>query len=245
MTEPRSVLSWLISVAPPWLAVVLVTHVYFCAVSPFLGVVSVFLVLSDLGSCSWSIYGSCSAFLMGGSRISSQPPALNSHSSRVALSCIGVVWSLTLGLPGEENHLSRQGMNLSVIMVFRDNLSLIVFYDNLFLLSFYDNPFVPSGVFLDNPFVPSGVFRDNPFVLSSVFRDNRLVSSVIIRLVSSVTIRLVSSMTIGLFRLVFSMNFVYYLPLQSFMSSSEDSLLLSCVAVRCLTLSSSVFFYSL
>ncbi|GMY31181.1 hypothetical protein FCV25MIE_30239 [Fagus crenata] len=76
--------SWLISVAPPWLAVVLVTHVYLCAVLPFLGVVSVFLVLSDLGSCSWSIYGSCSAFLMGGSRISSQPPALNSHSSRLA-----------------------------------------------------------------------------------------------------------------------------------------------------------------
>ena len=38
---------------------------------------------------------------------------------------------------------------------------------------------------------------------------------------------------------------IYYLPWQSFMSSSEDSLLLSCVAVRCLTLSSSVFFYSL
>ncbi|GMY30533.1 hypothetical protein FCV25MIE_25775 [Fagus crenata] len=57
--------SWLISVAPPWLAVVLVTHVYFCAVSPFLGVVSVFLVLSDLGSCSWSIYGSCCCFSDG------------------------------------------------------------------------------------------------------------------------------------------------------------------------------------
>jgi hypothetical protein len=69
--------SWLISVAPPWLAVVLVTHVYFCAVSPFLGVVSVFLVLG--ASTALAL-----AFLMGGSRISSQPPALDSRSSRLA-----------------------------------------------------------------------------------------------------------------------------------------------------------------
>ena len=130
-------------------------------------------------------------------------------------------------------------MNLSVIVVFHDNLSLIVFHDNL------------SSVFCDNSSVPFGVFRDN-----------RLVSSVTIRLfylVSSVTIRLfclVSSVTIHLFRLVFSVTIVwcllwqsvcsiYYLPWQSFMSSSEDNLLLSCVAVCCLTLSSSVFFYSL
>jgi hypothetical protein len=52
-------------------------------------------------------------------------------------------------------------------------------------------------------------------------------------LLSFVTIRLVFSVTIRLFRLV------------SFMSSSEDSILLSFMAVRCLTLSSSVFFYSL
>ena len=44
-------------VALRWLAVILVTHVYFCTISPFLGVVSVFLVLVliDLGSCSQSI----------------------------------------------------------------------------------------------------------------------------------------------------------------------------------------------
>uniref|UniRef100_A0A2N9GIU5 Uncharacterized protein n=1 Tax=Fagus sylvatica TaxID=28930 RepID=A0A2N9GIU5_FAGSY len=59
-------------------------------------------------------------------------------------------------------------MNLSVIVVFRDNLSLIVFLTSV------------SGVFRDNP---SGVFCDNPFV--------HLVSSVTIRL-----FRLVFSMTI-------------------------------------------------
>ena len=128
-------------------------------------------------------------------------------------------------------------MNLSVIVIFRDNLSLIVFHDNLFLLSFCDNPSIlssvfhdnPSGVFHDNPSVLSGVFHDNPSVLSGVFRDdpsgvfcdNSSISSSDFH-----EIRLLSSMTI-------------------FMSSSEDSLLLSCVAVRCLTLSSSVFFYSL
>ena len=158
-------------------------------------------------------------------------------------------------------------MNLSVIVIFRDNLSLIVFHNNLFLLSFYDNSSIPSSVFHDNP---SGVFCDNPFVPSSIFRDNHLVSFMIIILfclvsfmtirlfclvsfmtihlfclMSFMTIRLVSFVTIRLFRLVSSMKFVYYLPWQSFMSSSEDSLLLSCVAVRCLTLSSSVFFYSL
>ena len=144
-------------------------------------------------------------------------------------------------------------MNLSVIVVFRDNMSLIVFHDNLFLLSFCDNPSIPSSVFHDNS---SGVFCDNPFVSSSVFHDNRLVSfmtirlfrlvsSVIIHLVSPVTIRLVSFVIIHLFRLVSSIKFVYYLPWQSFMSFSKDSLLLSYVAVHCLTLSFFVFFYSL
>ena len=158
-------------------------------------------------------------------------------------------------------------MNLSVIVIFRDNLSFIVFHDNLFLLSFYDNSSIPSSVFHDNP---SGVFCDNLFVPSSIFRDNRLVSFMIIImfclvsfmtirlfcLVSFMTIRLfclmsfmtihvVSFVTIRLFRLVSSMKFDYYLPWQSFMNSSEDSLLLSCVAVHCLTLNSSVFFYLL
>ena len=94
-------------------------------------------------------------------------------------------------------------------------------------------PWQLSGVFRDNPFVLSSVFCDNPFVLSGVFRDT-------IRLFC-----LVSSVTIVWCLLWQSVCSIYYLPWQSFMSSSEDNLLLSCVAVCCLTLSSSVFFYSL
>uniref|UniRef100_A0A2N9FTL0 Uncharacterized protein n=1 Tax=Fagus sylvatica TaxID=28930 RepID=A0A2N9FTL0_FAGSY len=178
--------SWLISVAPPWLAVVLVTHVYFCAVSPFLGVVSVFLVLG--ASTALAL-----AFLMGGSRISSQPPALDSCSSRIVLEktreiCrLVMAWDVHLHCPAWLSH---------------DNSSVPSGV-------FRDNPYVPSGVFRDNP---SGVFCDNPSVPSGVFRDNRLVSSVTIPLfclVSSVTIRLfclVSSVTIRLFCLVSSVT---------------------------------------
>ena len=155
-------------------------------------------------------------------------------------------------------------MNLSVIVVFRDNLSLIVFHDNLFLLSFCDNPSIlssvfhdnPSGVFHDNPSVLSGVFHDNPSVLSGVFRDDP--SGVFCDNSS------ISSSDFHEIRLLFSMTIFYELfcrqslvvlcgnPLSYselfcvllfVVNSSEDSLLLSCVAVRCLTLSSSLFFY--
>uniref|UniRef100_A0A2N9INX8 Transmembrane protein n=1 Tax=Fagus sylvatica TaxID=28930 RepID=A0A2N9INX8_FAGSY len=115
----------------------------------------------------------------------------------------------------------------------------------------------------------SSVFCDNPFVLSGVFRDTIrlfcLVSSVTIRLFRLVFSVQSSSVfcdnpfvlsgvlvTIRLFCLVFSVTIVcplsyseLFCVLLFVVNSSEDRLLLSCVAVRCLTLSSSVFFYSL
>jgi hypothetical protein len=124
-------------------------------------------------------------------------------------------------------------MNLSVIVVFRANLSLIVFHDN-----------------------PSGVFSDNPFVLSGVFRENRLVSSVTIRLFRLMSFYDNPFVLSGVFRDNLSVLSVvlcgsplsyseFFCVLLFVVSSSEDSLLLSFVAVHCLTLSSSVFFYSL
>ena len=86
------------------------------------------------------------------------------------------------------------------------------------------------------PWQSSGVFHDNPSIPSSVFHE----------------ILLLSSMTI-FYELFWRQSFVVlcgsplsysglFCILLFAVSSSEDSLLLSCVAVRCLTLSSSVFF---
>ena len=103
---------------------------------------------------------------------------------------------------------------------------------------------LPSGVFCDNP---SGVFRDNP---SGVFHDNPSIPSSVFH-----EILLLSSMTI-FYELFWRQSLIVlcasllsyselFCVLLFVMSSSEDSLLFSCVTVRCLTLSSSVFFYLL
>jgi hypothetical protein len=71
----------------------------------------------------------------------------------------------------EHDLLHVMKMNLSIIVFFRDNLSLIVFHDNLFLV---------SSMTQSDLFVLSGVFSDT-------IRLFCLVSSVTICLVSSVT----------------------------------------------------------
>uniref|UniRef100_A0A2N9F6M1 Uncharacterized protein n=1 Tax=Fagus sylvatica TaxID=28930 RepID=A0A2N9F6M1_FAGSY len=151
-----------ISVAPPWLAVVLVTHVYFCAVRRFLELFRYFLFSVTLVLVLGASTALALLFLwvVLGSPRNHQPSILT-----------------LLAFLSLHDLLHVMKMNLSVIVVFHDNLSLIVFHDNLFLLSFCDNLFVPSGVFCDNLSIPSGVFCDNLSIPSGVFCDNLSIPS--------------------------------------------------------------------